>query len=88
MANEVTGTSVGVYKMPRKRQETRHAANYPDVNLKIRAILMSCNHSPDVLPAENEVGGTGACLETLPEPRSSEPPGSLQSPEVHYVLMP
>lgn len=46
MANEVKGTSVRVYKMPKKGQEAKYAANNPNVNPKIRAILVSSNHNP------------------------------------------
>lgn len=50
MANEVQRMSVCVYKMPTKGQETRQAANYPDMNPNIRAISVFCNHSSDALP--------------------------------------
>lgn len=46
MANEVKGTSVRVYKMPKKGQEAKYAANNPNVNPKIWAILVSSNHNP------------------------------------------
>lgn len=49
MENEVKGTSAHVYKVPRKEQEAKNAANNPDVNSKIRAILVSSNHNPDVV---------------------------------------
>ena len=62
MANEVKGTSVHVCKMPKKRQEAKNTANNPDVNPKIRAILVSSNHNPDVLTDGKEVGSRGSWL--------------------------
>lgn len=63
MANEVKGTSVQVYKIPKKGQEARNTANNPDVNPHIRAILLSSNHSPDVLKDGEEASGCRHCLE-------------------------
>jgi len=62
MANEVKGTSVYVYKTPKKGQEAKNAGNNPDVNPKIRAILVSGNHNQDVLTDGKEAGRRGSWL--------------------------
>jgi len=55
-------------------QEMRHAVHYPDVNPKIRVILMSSNQSPDGRMDGKEVGGRGSWLLTLPPAQGSLTP--------------
>lgn len=80
MTNEVEAMSVCVCKMPSKGQETRHAANYPDMNPRSRAISMSCNHSSDVLTGGKEVDGLGSWQQTLPACTVQSPRGIHESP--------
>lgn len=86
MANEVQRMSVCVYKMPTKGQETRQAANYPDMNPKIRAISLCCNHSSDVLTRGKEVDGVGSWLQTLPSCPMQSPGGISDSPRPKPTL--
>lgn len=80
MANEVQGTSVWAYKIPSKGQETKQTANYPDMNPKIRAISVCCNHSSDVLTRGKELDGVGSWLQTPPSCTMQSPGGIHESP--------
>ena len=66
----------------------RCAVHYPDVNPKIRVLLMSSNQSPDGQAEGKEVGRRGSWLLTLPPAQGSLTPlyvtttkGAVTSPD-------